>query len=135
MSRENVEIVRSLYGRWERGDFDTAGWFDPEVEFHRIGSADDMTRMSGTWQGVEAMWNALREWLGAWEDIRLKAERVSDVGDRVLVFSRQTGQGKRSGAPLDHAQGDVFTLRQGKIVRWDAYWDRGAALEAAGLSE
>jgi ketosteroid isomerase-like protein len=31
--------------------------------------------------------------------------------------------------------GAIFTLREGKIVRWEAFWDRQRALEAAGLSE
>ena len=30
---------------------------------------------------------------------------------------------------------DLFTLRDGKIVRYDSYWNRAEALEAVGLSE
>jgi ketosteroid isomerase-like protein len=29
----------------------------------------------------------------------------------------------------------LFTLRDGKIVRWLGYWDRAEAIEAAGLQE
>ncbi|MGH2966706.1 MAG: hypothetical protein ACRDMH_15180 [Solirubrobacterales bacterium] len=31
--------------------------------------------------------------------------------------------------------GDLFTLRDGKIVRYYSYWNRADALEAAGLTE
>jgi hypothetical protein len=29
----------------------------------------------------------------------------------------------------------LFTLRDGKIIRWEAFWEKQRALEAAGLSE
>jgi ketosteroid isomerase-like protein len=53
----------------------------------------------------------------------------------VLVLSRQTATGKQSGVPIEHEFGDVFTLRDGKVVRFESYWNRADALEAAGLSE
>ncbi len=31
--------------------------------------------------------------------------------------------------------GTLLTLRDGKIVRWEYYWERADALEAVGISE
>jgi ketosteroid isomerase-like protein len=42
--------------------------------------------------------------------------------------------GKLSGAPINHELGDLFTLRAGKIVRYDSYWDRAEAMKTVGLS-
>ena len=33
MSQENVEIVRSIFAAWERGDLGSAEWAHPEIEF------------------------------------------------------------------------------------------------------
>ena len=33
MSQENVEIVRSICAAWDRGDYRSVGWADPEIEF------------------------------------------------------------------------------------------------------
>jgi ketosteroid isomerase-like protein len=32
MSQQNVEIVRSLYAAWERGDYASTEWAHPKIE-------------------------------------------------------------------------------------------------------
>jgi ketosteroid isomerase-like protein len=53
----------------------------------------------------------------------------------VLVLSRHTARGAQSGVPIEHEIRDLFTPRDGKIVRFDSYWDRAEALETAGVLE
>ena len=133
MSQENVEIVRRLYERWATGDF-PPDVFDPDVEHSRIGA--ETPDMEGRWVGLDAFSNAVREYLQPFSDLCIEAERIVDLGgDRVLVLSRQTARGKQSGVPMTNQLGDVLTLRDGKIVRYDSYWNRAEALEAVGLSE
>jgi ketosteroid isomerase-like protein len=133
MSQENVEVIRAMYERWARGDFPPT-FMDPEVVHSRIGA--HTPDMEGEWRGLDAFSRAFVDYLRAFSDLRIEAEEIIDLGDdRVLVLSRHTAEGKLSGAPIEHELGDLFTLRAGRIVRYDSYWDRAVALEAAGLAE
>jgi ketosteroid isomerase-like protein len=133
MSQENVEIVRRVYERWGSGDL-TADFFDPDVAYSRIGA--ETPDMEGRWFGLDEMRGAMRDYLRPMSDLRIEAERIIDLGgDRGLVLSRQTARGKQSGVPIDHQLGDLFVLRDGKILRYDSYWSRADVLEAVGLAE
>jgi ketosteroid isomerase-like protein len=133
MSEENVEIVRRLYASWERGDLRTEEFFDVEIEHSRNGS--ELPGINGEWRGIEALGAAIASYVDALADLHIEAERVIDLGgDRVLVLSRHTARGKTSGLPWAHELGDLFTLSDGKVVRFDSYWDRADAFEAAGLA-
>jgi ketosteroid isomerase-like protein len=130
-----VEIVRRLFERWGRGDFNTPEAFDQEVEFARIGGDIDVFGITGEWHGIDALWSAVALWLREWDNMRLQAERIIEVADRVLVIARTRGVGKRSGAPLDHVEAEVLSFRDGRIVRWEAHWDPVEAMRSLGLRE
>jgi ketosteroid isomerase-like protein len=133
MSEENVEVVREMYERREGGDMRVGEFVDPEIEFVRIGS--ELPDFAGEWHGTDGLRQATAEYLNVWDDYRFEVERVIDLGDRVLVLERHTARGKRSGASISQQVGTLFTLRDGLIVRWEYYWERAEALEAAGISE
>ena len=133
MSQENVEVIRAMYEHWARGEF-PADFIDPEVVHTRIGA--QTPDMEGEWRGLEAFSRATAEYVSTFSNLRIEAEEIIDLGDdRVLVRSRHTARGKLSGVPIDHELGDLFTLRAGKVVRHDSYWNLAEAKEAVGLSD
>ena len=69
MSQENVEIVRSIFAAWERGDYSSAEWAHPQIELVVV---DGPT--PGSWTGVAAMAEAWREALSAFEVLRAEAD-------------------------------------------------------------
>jgi ketosteroid isomerase-like protein len=58
-----------------------------------------------------------------------------DGGDRVVVSVRHRGRGKISGVETDQAFAMLWTLRDGRAVRMEAYPTHAEALDATGLSE
>ena len=133
MPRENLEIVREMYDRRERGDMHAGEFVHPDIAFVRIGS--ELPDFAGEWHGIDGLRQATAEYLNVWEDYRFEVEEMIDLGDRVLVLERQTARGKRSGAIISQDVGTLLTLRDGLIERWEYYWERPEALAAAGIAE
>ena len=105
----------------------------PEIVFIRIGS--ELPDVAGEWHGKDGLRQATAEYLNVFEDYRFEVEKIIDLGDRVLVLERHSARGKLSGASISQDVGTLLTLRDGKIVRWEYYWERAEALEAAGIKE
>jgi ketosteroid isomerase-like protein len=133
---ENVELVRSIYARWERGDWSSIDWADPEIEYAMV---DEPGAQSTT--GANAMAATWRTFLSAWEGYRIEAKEYRVLDDeRVLVLVRAFGRGRASGLDLGEAtQGtrgaNVFHVREGKVTRLLAYVDSRRALADLGLEE
>jgi ketosteroid isomerase-like protein len=124
MSRENVEIVR----RFLLVDVDEAlTYADPDIVWNPI------EELPG--QGHGAVRASLARWKAEWHDYKVMPEEFEDRGDRVVVTVRLRGRGRGSGIEIDARFYDVYSLRDGKIVRMDQFTARSQALKAVGLRE
>ncbi len=131
----NLDLVRSIYADWERGDFLTrADWADPDIEFVMADAPSP-----GPWSGLDGMARGFREFAGAWEGYRITAEEYREVGRGcVLALVTRSGRAKASGIELGalHSLGaHVFHLRDGKVRRLLVYGSRERALADLGLTE
>ena len=131
----NLDLVRSIYADWERGDFSSVEWADPEIEYKQADGPSP-----GTWKGLPAMRSAFRDWLSAWEGWTAEAEDYRELDDeRVIVMTTSSGRGKTSGLgvrELGFAHGaNLFHLREGKVTTLVTYWNRENALTDLGLEE
>jgi ketosteroid isomerase-like protein len=133
MSQENVEIVRKLFDAFNRGDYAAAlAALAPDIEWH---APSGVSIGEEIYRGHHAVQRAFVLWLDAWETYRFEPTELLDRGDNVVVTGTQIGRGRGSGVEINLQTFNVFTLRNGKIIRMRTFDDRAAALEAAGLRE
>ena len=134
MSQENVEVVRRAVEMFNQRGFDgfrDADLIADDIEFHeppeqpapRVAVGRDEVRLLA------------KQFDDAWEQHRSEPEEIRAVGpDKVLLLSVERFKG-RDGIELEAPLAGIFTLREGKIARWQAFWNKQTALEALGLSE
>ncbi len=132
MSEPNVEIVRRAVEAFNEGGLEAAQeLFAEEMEFHEP-PEQPAPRVA---RGREEAMKMFGDFEEAWEEHRTEPEEIRAVGsDRVLLLSVEHFRG-RDGMEVSAPFGAVFTVNDGKVVRWQAFWDRQTALAAAGLSE
>jgi ketosteroid isomerase-like protein len=130
----NLDLVCSIYAAWERGDYSSADWAHPEIEY--VG-ADGPAPGGST--GLAGMAESFRDWLSTWQEWRVEAEEYRELdAERVLVLFHFSARGKTSGlevGQLGTKGASLFHLRGGKVTRLVQYLDRAKAFEAVGLRE
>ena len=131
MSQENVEIVRSFYDQWTRDDSPPIELMDPEIEYVNPAGAVE----PGTRHGLDAFTKAVEKVFEGWEAWQMKPEQFESVGDQVAVVVRYRARGRGSGVEVEGRESALWTLRDGKVVRYAWFHEPGDALEAAGLRE
>jgi ketosteroid isomerase-like protein len=127
IGQENLETVMiDFFGALRRGDFDAAaGLLDPDV----------------TWQGLREDWvcHGREEVIdtfrwGLEERREIDALEFTRRDEQVVMGARGLSITEVGGEPLEGQIFNVFTLRDGRIVRIDDYRHRAEALSAAGIA-
>jgi hypothetical protein len=91
-----LDLVRSTFAAWERGDYSSAEWAHPEIEFVL---ADGPA--PGRWTGLAGMAEGWPGFLSAWDEFSVDAEEYRELdGERVLVLNHWSGRGATSGVEL-----------------------------------
>ena len=117
MSQANVEIVE----RFLSAQVDEALTLaDPGIVWNPI---EELPA-----EGHAAVRTSLARWKADWDDYEVQPEEFADMGDRVVVTVRLRGRGRSSGVEIDARFYDVYTLRDGKIVRMDQFTERSEAI-------
>ena len=143
MSRENVEIVRTLCEEdvlaRASGEFDPeaaisrmAELWDPEIELDASGTP--MLDISGVYRGADAARQWWREWYAAWKALRFDYD-VVDAGDRVVLLLDVRLRGHSTGIEVPAKFAWTSTFRDGLVVHLKLHASHPEALEAVGLSE
>jgi len=125
---QHIDTLRALFDAFNRRDFnDALRYAHPEIELHPGITELDVARQYRGHEEVRRFFETITD---AWESYVVEPEETIDApGDRVLVIERWRARG-REGIALAFELTDVYTFRDGLIVRIDGYRDAAEALEA-----
>jgi ketosteroid isomerase-like protein len=142
VSQANVELVRvaveayknpAMISALARGELDLQ-LVDPDIEWDASRLTEMVPDLAGVYRGHDGVRTYWRRWFEAWSELEFDFE-LRDAGEEVVVLLRNQRQwGRHTGictALPPYAQ--VFTLCEGKLVRWRTFPDQESALKAAGL--
>jgi ketosteroid isomerase-like protein len=126
--QESLETVMiDFLGALRRGDFDAAaGLLDPGVAWQ--GLREELA-CHGRAEVIETF-----GW-GLYEHRNVDALEFLRAGDRVVMGARGPTLVEVADEPLEGQIFNVFTVRDGRIVRIDDYRHRAEALSAAGIAD
>jgi ketosteroid isomerase-like protein len=132
MSRENVEIVRSIYEGVQSPRLG-CGVSRPEPGC-RIDNPPEGTQR-GDVSGREECQRFWEDLLGAFEAASAEPEELFERGDQVAVILKARARPKGTSAELELRNGALWTIRDGMVVSVRLFAKPEEALEAAGLEE
>ena len=144
MSQENLKLVLSLYeapdvdyAQVVRDDSLWSGQVEALGPFYHADFECVMYTFGGEkrYAGLDGLRAFLLDWTAPWATYRLENEKAIDLGERVLMLNRDRGLREGGTQEVEGRIAAVFTIRDGKVVRIDAYTTHAEALEAMGLSE
>ncbi len=126
-----IDFLPEAYAAFSRGDFDRVlAGFDEEMEFVVPETLAKQSSYHGH-EGVRRFWELGFSEFDHW---RMEPERfIPAPPDKVLAFVTETIQGRASGAEATVHTYHLWTFRGPIAVRGEVFFDREAALRAAGL--
>ena len=130
MSQENVEIVRHIYesGQFDRDPEELLELATPDIEYVNPPYAVE----PGVRRGLDAVARAMRAFAEVWEDSRHELRELHDCGDMVVADVSWYTRSRGSEREIVNEEAHTWTLREGRLARFEWGQDVGKALEAAG---
>ena len=124
MSEENLAVVRAMHAAWlagERAD----EWMAEDIEYVN----PDYAVEPGTAVGRDAFTRVYE----IWEEFRFEPEQLVAAGPDEVVAIGTAHAGESSVIPVSGRLAYVWTIRDGRAVRFRWFREVNEALEAAGL--
>lgn len=119
----NVELIRSLYAAFERGDIPAVlGMMSPDIEWNE---AENFPYADGNpYRGPDAILGGVFARLGGeWDGFAAVPEEFLDAGETVVVLGRYRGTFKGTGRSLDAQMAHIWRVRDGKAVHFQQLTD------------
>lgn len=127
MSDAYADELRRGYEALNRGDLSVVlELLDRDIEWREPAPSLD----AGIHRGRDSFERFLRGWIESFEDFRVEPEQVVERGETLIAVVRQSGRGLASGVEVEARLAHVWTVDNGRAVRWEAVPNVDEAVEA-----
>ena len=133
MSRqESKQVVKDLYAAFARGDMAALlALLAEDVIWQLPGT---VPHYSGTYKGLSSVADFFQKFNGSVEIEIFEPREFVAEGDRVLVTGWSCGRVKSTGRMFDNSWVMAFSVRDGKIIKFEEYADTQALATARGVN-
>jgi ketosteroid isomerase-like protein len=129
METGNAKLVKDAYEAFARRDVVAVmALVDPQIEVRQT----ELLPWGGTYQGTQGLLGFFTSLLSH-VDSRVEVEEYIEAGERVVAIGYTRGQVTKSGRPFDVRLAHVWTVKDGKLTRFEPYIDTPKMLEALAL--
>lgn len=123
MSKQNVDLIRSIYDAFATGDIPAVvATMSPDVEWNEAENfpyADN-----NPYRGPEAVLTGVFGRIATdWQDFGAVPEEYLDAGDTIVVLGRYRGRSAATGREMDAQLAHVWRVHDGKAVHFQQYTD------------
>jgi hypothetical protein len=120
---ENVRIIKGFYKALREGNPARAlTVLSPQIEWTEPGQ--QILPFGGRHNGADAVISEVIEVVhDNIIDFEMKPKKCFAVGDMVIVLGHSTGRGRITDIKLDAPMAHIWTLADGKVVRFEAFHD------------
>lgn len=125
---ESAKIVQGVYAAFTRGDVKAlSALLDPRVQARQ----SPLLPWGGAFQGFQGMMRHVTKLMECL-DWRVDVDEYVEAGDQVVVIGASRGTVRASGKPFHVRLVHVWSLKDGRVVRYESYIDTPKMLEALG---
>jgi ketosteroid isomerase-like protein len=132
---DGLSIIRSVYRAFGEGDMPTLfGHFDASIEWQLAEHHVYLPAGGGPFRGTRELGEQFFARLAPqWQEFIVSPARFHVAGETVIVEGRYTGTHASTHGKLDAQFCHLWTLRNGKVIRFQQYMDTAQLREAATL--
>jgi len=135
MSEEQERLVWHAIGLVNDGDVEgIVAMTAPDAEYELVGGFADFEG-DPILTGPEGMRRFYTDWFATFTSTRVQPTAMLETGEQLLVLSDVEVTAQGSDAPVQMKIGQIYSFKGEGISRVASYYDVGAAIEAAGLTE
>jgi ketosteroid isomerase-like protein len=133
VARQDVDVVREAFQAFQReGAEAILDRIHPEFE---IEVPPELSAEPDTYRGPDGVRRYFAGFEGVMEDVRFELDEFIDAGDgKVVVTGRVSARSAAAGLPVEQWNAQVWTVRDGRLLRARAYATKEEALAAAGAT-